>query len=416
MRHILLSSVALSSALVLSGCGGGSANPSASLATAAVTNPAPAPAPTPTPTPTPQPTTPAGFIVAESLEGAAARVADFDVENGLKPAWGSGQIPNLYTQDRSVGAFRFTCGGKGKLSYDDPVVYAGQPNASHLHQIWGSATFDAFTTPDSLAAEASTNCNDTAYSANRSSYWMPALINDDGYAVQPDLVSVYYKRPTSTSEFCDPNGRRFRGTCVGLPNQIRFVFGWDSKDPTAEVKGAKWYCTGGDKKKHPDLDSIFASGCGVGDLLIANTNAPDCWDGKHLDSPNHRSHVAYSSYGSWGYKKCPESHPYVIPQEENKVQFTVTADMINPDGTSRVRLSSDAMLPGARPGETLHADYMESWVGAVKQMWMDHCIEQALNCSGGDLGNGKQLIGASQPSYGWRNPSPLVAVPDRSGS
>ena len=69
--------------------------------------------------------------------------------------------------------------------------------------------------------------------------------------------------------------------------------------------------------------------------------------------------------------------------------------MIRSDGTSRVKLSSDDMLPGGRPGETLHADYIESWVGAAKKIWMDNCIEKALSCSGGDVGNGKQLIGAS---------------------
>jgi hypothetical protein len=36
-----------------------------------------------------------------------------------------------------------------------------------------------------------------------------------------------------------------------------------------------------------------------------------------------------------------------------------------------------------------------------------------LNCSGGDLGNGWQIRGAAQPSYGWTNPNRLVAVPAR---
>jgi hypothetical protein len=125
--------------------------------------------------------------------------------------------------------------------------------------------------------------------------------------------------------------------------------------------------------------------------------------------------MAYGSYGSWGYYKCPADHPYVIPQEENKATFTVTDDMIgtNPDGThfSRIRLSSDAMLAGAKPGQTLHADYIESWVAEAKDLWLANCIEKALDCSGGDLGNGQQLIGAAKPSYGWINPHPREAVP-----
>ena len=41
--------------------------------------------------------------------------------------------------------------------------------------------------------------------------------------------------------------------------------------------------------------------------------APACWDGKNLDSANHRDHVSYPSYGTWGYMKCPSTHSYVIP-------------------------------------------------------------------------------------------------------
>ncbi len=405
--------------MAIAGCGPDSAT-TGGVGTAS--DPVAAVSSTPTPTATSS-STPGGFtptevalsISAPSLEGAPPLHADFDIQNGLQPSWGTGAIPGLYTQDRSEGAFRFTCGGEGKIAYDDPVVYPGQPGKSHLHQPWGDMKFDASITPASLAASAETNCNYTPYSLNRSSYWEPALINDQGEVIQPDLVSVYYKRKTSSSSFCTPGSSNFMGTCIGLPNQIRFVFGWDANNPTAPVQGAGWYCTGGDQKHHPNLDEVFASGCQAGDTLVANTLAPNCWDGKHLDVADHRSHMAYGSYGSWGYYKCPADHPYVIPQEENKAQFTVTPDMIgtNPDGThySRVKLSSDHMLPGAKPGQTLHADYMESWVAEAKKLWLDNCIEKGLSCSGGDLGNGQQLIGAAKPKYGWTNPNPREPIP-----
>ena len=69
------------------------------------------------------------------------------------------------------------------------------------------------------------------------------------------------------------------------------------------------------------------------------------------------------------------------------------------------------MLPGAKPGQTLHADYMEGWVAEAKAMWLANCIEKGLSCSGGDLGNGQQLIGAAKPAYGWVNPHPREAIP-----
>ena len=339
--------------------------------------------------------------------------ASFTVAQGTVPSWGNGAISGIYNIHE--GAFRFVCSGDGPLANDDPVIYFGKPGAAHLHHVWGNRLFDASLTPERLLASASTNCNDTPFSFNRSSYWMPALVHDSGEVIRPDLISVYYKRKTRASPFCQPGNIAFMGECEALPNRIKFVFGWDQLRPTAKVRGASWYCTGGSGGHFPDLDTVFQSGCKAGDLLIANTIAPNCWNGRDLDSTDHRSHMAYGDYGDDGRPRCPATHPKLIPQQENKAQWTVTADMIGtrPDGTkySRIRLSSDHMLPGGKPGQTLHADYMEAWLEQGKRAWHDACIEKALNCSGGDLGNGRQLIGAGQPKYGWVHPSPRVAAP-----
>ena len=36
---------------------------------------------------------------------------------------------------------------------------------------------------------------------------------------------------------------------------------------------------------------------------------PDCWDGEHVDSADHVSHMAYSARG-----RCPGTHPVSVPQ------------------------------------------------------------------------------------------------------
>lgn len=292
--------------LFCASCGGGSGDLLSSADQGAlarkvklVAAPSPTPSPSPTATSTSLPVTvaAAGYVLSPTLDGAPDLLTTFDIANGLQAAWGTGEIPGLYTADRSEGAFRFTCAGDGKVAQDDPLVHPNQPGMSHLHKAWGNADFSAATTPASLAAGATTNCNRTGYSLNRSSYWMPALVDDMGAVLQPDLISVYYKRGAASSRFCDPNSSVFVGTCVGLPNQIRYVFGWNMDNPTAKVEGASWYCTGGDKLHHANLDQVFASGCKAGDILVANTLAPNCWDGKYLDTPDHRSHMAYGGYG-----------------------------------------------------------------------------------------------------------------------
>lgn len=330
----------------------------------------------------------------------------FDINLGLSPAG----IPGSYENEK--GAFRFICGGQSKLAYDDPVVYPGQPGRAHLHQTWGNSDFSAFTTPDSLRMNAATDCNPTPYSLNRSLYWMPALVNDQGEAVQPDYVIIYYKQFTKGTAPCTPGSPRFVGNCVNIPNKIRFIFGWDSNNPTAKVKGAAWTCNGASSN---NLEDLFATGkCVAGEELVAQTAAPECWDGKYLDTPDHRSHMSWGGYDNQGRYSCPSTHPYVIPQQENKATFKVTADMYRADANGvlrpRIKLSSDHMLPGGKPGETLHADYMEGWVGEAKKIWYENCIDKHLSCSGGALGNGKRLIGADKPTYGWTNPSPRVKI------
>ena len=42
-----------------------------------------------------------------------------------------------------------------------------------------------------------------------------------------------------------------------------------------------------------------------------------CWDGKNLDSPDHKAHVAYPTKGPANFLStgdCPSTHPVKIPQ------------------------------------------------------------------------------------------------------
>ena len=42
---------------------------------------------------------------------------------------------------------------------------------------------------------------------------------------------------------------------------------------------------------------------------------PTCWDGVNVDSPDHKSHVAYPERGTFeSTGPCPASHPVKLPQ------------------------------------------------------------------------------------------------------
>lgn len=321
---------------------------------------------------------------ADPLAGETPIASNFDINTELVPAWGSGKLPDSASPD-VVGAFRFLCNA-GQLLYDDPIVYPGQPGKSHLHQFYGNTGANAASTYKSLRESGTSTCMSPL---NRSAYWMPAMLDGKGNVVRPGTVWIYYKRrPITDPVVSDPTNAKYEGQAVELPNGLKFIFGYDMLTGKAPTGSLYFNCDGpgatqGHYKDIPTAKQFCPAGARIGAVV----NAPSCWNGKDLDSPNHRDHVTYAQYGSWGFAKCPSTHPYVIPD------FTLQAwfDIAPGDDLSQWRLSSDAMHPELPPGSTFHADFFMAWDPTVKKMWHDNCINKKLNCSGGDLGNGKQL-------------------------
>jgi len=58
---------------------------------------------------------------------------------------------------------------------------------------------------------------------------------------------------------------------------------------------------------------------------------PSCWDGKNVDSPDHKSHVAYAPGNqALAGDKCPTTHPVRIPQVMYEIMYD-TSSFANPD-------------------------------------------------------------------------------------
>ena len=336
----------------------------------------PAPAPpvvTPMPMPVPMPVpvpVPAGY----AIPAAIADTLDFNAET--VPTWGTGVLPQTAAPD-VVGAFRFTCTA-GQVLADDPVVYPGQPGASHLHQFFGNTAVNANTTYATLRATGDSTCGSAL---NRSGYWQPAMVARDGSVLKPDAWAIYYKRAPAGSAEC----LRRAKSCVPIPTGIRFIYGYDMITSTPATGSIKWLCSqnnGNTVREAPTMTGALA-GCPNGAQLEARLEAPDCWDGVNVDSANHRSHVSYGTYGDRGYQ-CPSTHPVNIPQFTNGSIWTVT------DALRTASLSSDMGKP---QGTTFHADYFEGWSPVAKAVWEANCINGLKNASGGDLCNGRQLRG-----------------------
>jgi hypothetical protein len=89
--------------------------------------------------------------------------------------------------------------------------------------------------------------------------------------------------------------------------------------------------------------------------LELHVNFPDCWDGKHLDSADHHSHMAYSRAFV-----CPASHPVKVPLIRLMVRYPIT-------GGRDVYLSSGGQLTG-------HADFINAWDERFLTKLVDTCF------------------------------------------
>ena len=368
--------------------------------------------PTEPPPVTSEPTAPvlAGWTTSPSLKGVADTPSNFDVSSELVTA----SMPVTAAPD-VVGAFRFICSA-GQLAYDDPIVYPGQPGKSHLHQFYGNTAVNAHSTYQSLRTEGQSTCMSPL---NRSAYWMPAMLDGRGNVIRPDYIMIYYKRRPASDPKCDPSSGdpQAMGICVPLPNGLKFVFGFDMLTGKAPTGSTYFNCDGAGATQGHYPDIVTASKyCPSGSRLGAIVNAPNCWDGKNLDSPNHRDHVSYASYGSWGYLKCPSTHPYVIPGFTLGAWYTTDATLDRsgtwePGKTVTWHLSSDIMsgMAPAKPGTTFHADWWGAWDNTVMAMWMDNCINKLLSCHSGNLGNGKGM--KQFAGFSWTANPRLVPVP-----
>ncbi|KAK5629040.1 hypothetical protein RRF57_004755 [Xylaria bambusicola] len=163
--------------------------------------------------------------------------------------------------------------------------------------------------------------------------------------------------------------------------------------------------------------------------IMVNVRFPTCWDGVTLDPPDHASHVAYPSSGTFesngpasppvlpriqtSFKRntlvtnlnaqCPATHPVKIPQLFYEVVWDTTAF------NNKAEWPADGSQPfvwsfGRQIGYGNHGDYVFGWKGDALQKAMDsncyiNCpqlktqsIQQGNQCSVKDI-VGEQIDG-----------------------
>jgi hypothetical protein len=236
---------------------------------------------------------------------------------------------------------------------DDPIVYPQQPGKSHDHTFMGNTTTDANSTTASLEA-GGTTCKAPG---DLSGYWMPTLYDGDQQILPVGPQVIYYKAGVTdyTSVRPFPKGLRF---VVGSPMQSADEF----RNHPGFVEG--WEC--GDSYFNTEFPATCPDRADV--QLNIRFQAPSCWDGKYLDTPDHKSHMAYPVVKPGTNDNiCPADHPVALPMIEFKMAFPVNGDM------SKVRLASGT-------GHSFHYDFFNAWDDATLKALVDHCVVGGLQC------------------------------------
>lgn len=262
-----------------------------------------------------------------------------------------------------IGAFRDPC-TYSHMAFDDPIAFPGQPGASHLHSFAGNSLAGAASTSDSLAASGNSTC--AGGTLNRTAYWQPSVIDTrTGQPLVPSGVNIYYKQG-------------YLGVAAAailpFPKGLRIIAG-DAKNtgPAGNVL-ARFACLAGGSWQ------ATIPSCAVGDSVQAAVTFPQCWDGVNLDSPDHKSHMAFATGTG-----CPADHPVPLPEITMNFFYKVS----EANNGDYWRLSSDNYAGAG--GLSLHADWYGAWDAGTLQTFVTRCIGASMDCHDNLLGDGRIL-------------------------
>ncbi|BFZ55263.1 hypothetical protein PYCC9005_002303 [Savitreella phatthalungensis] len=255
--------------------------------------------------------------------------------------------------------FRMLCSKAITVARLDPIVSPGTASM-HTHAIMGpSSFFDNVTYNDLRNAD----CSTCVATQDKSAYWVPQLyhVSQAGQYTAVGLVggiTVYYLQR-------GPPGPA--GKILAVPNGLRMIAGdpfrrtQNNSDLTQSQIG--WVCLGG-----AGYNGNFSTFGNCPNGLRQQIFFPNCWDGVNLDSPDHKSHMAYS--GPDGNYACPASHPVKLVSLFYEVMWDVNAFK---DQYWNGTTAPFVLAQGDPTGYGSHGDFMSGWDQNELQTAVDTC-------------------------------------------
>ncbi|MGW7303271.1 DUF1996 domain-containing protein [Streptomyces sp. NPDC054829] len=283
-------------------------------------------------------------------------------------------------QNASTGTFTTSCGvnENGLFNSDNVIVAPGVSNgAHHFHDYIGNQSNDAFASDEDLA-NADTSCENQS---DKSTYYWPVLrlqngtqeqdANSPGGGIEGNAGEIITPKEVTLTFQGSP-----QGDVTAMPRLLRIITG----DAKAFVNGtananASWSCTGFEDRQLKDKYPL----CPQGSDVVRTFKFQSCWDGRNIDSANHRTHVAFAAADG----SCPGGFQ-AIPQLVQRIVYDVDAPSLDDGGQTTPLFAVDSFPEQLHKPVTDHGDFINVFDEALMNEMVD-CINEGRKCDAGAL-------------------------------
>ncbi|KAA0942247.1 DUF1996 domain-containing protein [Streptomyces apricus] len=307
----------------------------------------------------------------------------------------------------SKGSFTTACGvnENGLFNSDNVIVAPGVTNgAHHFHDYVGNQSNNAFASDEDLA-NAETTCENQG---DKSSYFWPVLRLQNG-TEEKDAASPGGGIEGNAGEIVTPKAATmsFEGSPTGevtaMPKLLRIITG----DAKAFVNGpananASWSCTGFEDRQLKDKYPL----CPQGSDVVRTFRFQSCWDGRNIDSANHRTHVAFADANG----NCANDFK-AIPQLVQRIVYDVDAPSIADGGKTKPLFAVDSFPEQLHKPVTDHGDFINVFDEALMNEMVE-CINEGRKCDGADDGGNGDGGNDGGNGGGGEEPAPTEPAPD----
>ncbi|EFL29694.1 membrane protein [Streptomyces viridochromogenes DSM 40736] len=300
--------------------------------------------------------------------------ADFAPITSVQPGAGS---PRQGKQ-ASRGTFTTDCGvnENGLFNSDNIIAAPGVTNgAHHFHDYVGNQANNAFASDQDLT-NAGTSCADEG---DKSSYYWPVLRLQNGSREQ-DAEKPGGGIEGNAGEIVTPEQVTLnfegnpRGKVTAMPRLLRIITG----DAKSFVNGpananASWSCTGFEDRQLKDKYPL----CPQGSDVVRTFRFQSCWDGRNIDSANHRTHMAFADAAG----NCPSGFR-PVPQLVQRIVYDVDAPSLDDGGRTTPLFAVDSFPEQLHKPVTDHGDFINVFDEGLMREMVD-CINDGRKCGAG---------------------------------